>query len=208
MKDITGMRFGRLVAVRPVKTESRHKRFLFKCDCGAEKVIFCHSVTRGLTVSCGCYGREARLKGCLKHGNSGKRRTGTYNSWAGMMDRCEWGGHPSYARYGARGIRVCSRWHDFKNFLADMGERPKGMSIDRIDGRKGYSPDNCRWASAQQQALNTSRTIWVTHEEKRVTAHELCARLGISRKALRARASRRGNDYVAAFESLGIKVGA
>ena len=92
--DITGQRFGRLTAVQFIPDDTDYAKFLCVCDCGGEKIVAVQSLIRGLTASCGCIQKEARhLK---KHGHSGSSRSKTYNSWAGMMDRCEWGGHPSY----------------------------------------------------------------------------------------------------------------
>jgi hypothetical protein len=123
-----------------------------------------------------------------------------------MMDRCEWGGNlKNYAKYGAIGIRVCAEWFSFENFLRDMGDRPMGTSIDRINGKLGYKPGNCRWATRQEQARNTSRTVKVLFGGETIMVCELCEKLGISRKAIRSRASRRGGDYVKALQSVGIE---
>lgn len=81
--------------------------------------------------------------------------TPTYRSWGAMRDRCSNPKCPDYERYGARGLTVCERWQSFETFLADMGERPRGHTIDRIDGSKGYEPGNCRWATAVEQTLNS-----------------------------------------------------
>jgi hypothetical protein len=203
--DITGKRFGYLVALRFIPTEGRHARFLFRCDCGTEKEILAQSVIAGLTVSCGCYHRKAAAKRARTHGHSGKARTPTYSSWAAMMDRGVWGGHPSYAQYGAKGIGVHERWHTFENFLADMGERPKGTSLDRIDNTKGYGPGNCRWATRREQALNTSRTVKVVYKGSPVSVFELCEQLGLSYGAISSRANRRGRDFVKALRSVGVE---
>lgn len=204
--DITGQRFGRLLAIEFVPDESKFSKFLCRCDCGQTKLIFTQSLIRGLTLSCGCYQRDqAGLR--KKHGHAGRgSRTKTYNSWAGMMDRCEWGGHPSYARYGAKGIRVDPRWHSFEAFFADIGERPPGTSIDRIDNSKGYGPGNCRWATRAVQALNTSRTVKVIYSDAVIPAKTLCQQLGLSLTVVRLRAYRRGGDYVEALASLGVSV--
>lgn len=203
--DVTGKKFGRLIAIRFVPDDSKFSKFLCKCDCGVEKIILTQALIRGLTKSCGCYQKDMRSAD-IKHGHSGKNRSKTYNSWAGMMDRCEWGGHPSFARYGAAGIRVDPLWHSFEAFLSDMGERPIGTSIDRIDNEKGYAPGNCRWADRRTQALNRSNTIKVIYEGEVVPVFELCERVNISKKALRSRAFRRSKDYVSALASFGINV--
>ena len=89
-----------------------------------------------------------------KHGMS---NTPTYRSWAGMLHRCHNPKAPTFMYYGARGIKVCRRWWTFANFLADMGVRPKGRTLDRIKGHLGYKPSNCRWATPKQQKNNRRR---------------------------------------------------
>nr|WP_321985311.1 hypothetical protein [uncultured Lichenicoccus sp.] len=84
----------------------------------------------------------------------GRSQTATWNIWKGMRQRCGNPKSPSFQWYGARGITVCDRWNSFQAFLEDMGERPEGLSIDRIDNERGYEPGNCRWADAEAQANN------------------------------------------------------
>ena len=86
-----------------------------------------------------------------KHGMS---RTGMYKAWTQMLQRCNNPNTKEFPAYGGAGIRVCERWYDFENFLADMGARPEGTSLDRIDGTRGYEPGNCRWATAKEQLAN------------------------------------------------------
>jgi hypothetical protein len=84
-----------------------------------------------------------------------------------MLYRCRTQKNVSYSRYGGRGITVCKRWQKYVNFLADMGERPDGMSLDRINNNRGYTPSNCRWSTPQEQAQNTRRTKWLVYGKQR-----------------------------------------
>ena len=205
--DYAGKLFGRLTVIKFVPTKGRHSTWECKCECGNIKQIKIQALTNGTTVSCGCYHKEV-LHSQAIHGENRNSvlRTGTYSSWANMMIRSEWGNHPSYEHYGAKGIKVNERWHNFENFRADMGTRPEGTSIDRIDNRKGYEPGNCRWATPLEQSLNTSRTVKVIYNGRIIPVYTLCEELKLSKKAIRARASRRNNDYVAALLSIGVVV--
>lgn len=206
--DLTGKRFSRLTVKEFVPTESRHSRFQVVCDCGTEKTVLGQALINGTTVSCGCFNKELLSKMGTTHGMSGssnKKRERVYRIWAGMMDRCEWAGHPSFERYGAKGIRVCQKWHNFEGFFADMGRPPTDKhSIDRIDTTKGYSPDNCRWADRRQQSINKTCSVWFRLGVDVLHISELCNRFNLSHKAIRARAVRRGNDCEAALRSVGI----
>lgn len=109
------------------------------------------------------------------------------STWQAMMARCYQPSAPRYNRYGARGIVVCDRWHDFKNFLEDMGERPRGLTIDRIDNDGNYEPDNCRWASAQTQARNRSNNRLLTYKGKTQCITAWASEIGLNRTTLRKR---------------------
>lgn len=119
-------------------------------------------------------------KASYKHG-----RPPAYNSWHGMFSRCENPRDKRYADYGGRGIKICGRWRDFMNFLADMGQRPAGTSLDRYPDKNGnYEPGNCRWATPGEQQNNMRSNQFVTCEGEQVTIAEACRRLGIVRSTL------------------------
>lgn len=204
--DLTGKRFGNLVAINFVPDNSGYAKFNFLCDCGKQKTIMSQHVIGGFTTSCGCNHKKImkNLHFTHGHGGRGKKRHPTYSSWASMMGRCEWSGHPTYAQYGAKGIRVFDKWKRFEGFLDDMGERPYGTSIDRIDNNQGYLPGNCRWSTRKEQALNKSATIKVVFEGNVVVVQELCEKLGLSIPAVTSRAWRRGKNYALALQSFGV----
>jgi hypothetical protein len=154
-KDITGQRFGRLVALS-LSSRDRFGRamWLCRCDCGTEKLIDMASMRAGLTTSCGCF-RKERF-GALRR-THGRGRTRLYKVWTAMKQRCFNPRDKSFQDYGGRGITVCERWLDFENFLADMGEPPPGTLLDRIDNDGNYEPGNCRWATPLVSNANKRR---------------------------------------------------
>jgi hypothetical protein len=155
--DLTLQRFGMLVAVRLADSaKNGGAQWHCACDCGSEKVVTANNLTRGKAKSCGCASQSFRREKSTKHGHTrfDGFTTPTYRSWHSARQRCENEKSRAFPDYGGRGIRFCERWHDFRNFLADMGEKPAGMSLDRIDVNGNYEPGNCRWADQSTQAAN------------------------------------------------------
>lgn len=152
--DLSGHIFGRLTVVSRSQNGPRGQaRWNCLCSCGSYKVVSSKLLRSGETSSCGCKQREFAASG-LAHFRHGKRHSAEYTVWAGMIQRCTNPNSPSYPRYGGRGITVCDRWRDSANFLADMGPRPEGTSLERIDNSGGYSPNNCKWATDEEQRAN------------------------------------------------------
>jgi hypothetical protein len=152
--DLSGMVFGSLrVMRRGTAGPSSQVRWECLCACGEITTVIAANLTRGHTVSCGC--RRVLAPNRRTHGMT---RTPTYRSWVAMRRRCSDQDYIEFHLYGGRGIKVCDRWNDsFEAFLADMGERPDGRTLDRVDPDGDYAPDNCRWATASEQARNRRR---------------------------------------------------
>lgn len=171
LRDLTGNRVGRLLVVGPRNVQGKISYWPCRCDCGTEKLVKGTHLTGGLTQSCGCLRREksrARID-ALHRANTktGLSKSRIYSVWSGMKSRCNNPKNPKFKDYGGRGIAVCERWADFANFLADMGVPRPGMTLDRANNDKGYSPDNCRWATRQTQSRNqrVTRKIRVGEQE-------------------------------------------
>lgn len=180
--NIAGQRFGRLVAISPERRENSIVVYWqCRCDCGNTTSATLGNLKRGHVTSCGCYRRELTIKRDQTHGKSGTR---VYECWLGMRRRCQDPSRPDWPNYGGRGITVCSEWGDFARFYADMGDPPKGHSLDRIDNDRGYSPDNCRWAPKVQQNRNTRSIRPITYAGETLTVGEWAERFGLPRRAL------------------------
>lgn len=152
-KDLSGIRFGRLLAVSRVGTTTYGKPiWLCKCDCGKSVEVVSANLRSGNSQSCGCLKSALTADRKFIHGRNGGDPT--YGTWVAMKARCLRERSSAFHKYGAKGVAICERWMFFVNFLEDMGERPDGMTIDRIDGSGNYEPGNCRWATPAQQRAN------------------------------------------------------
>lgn len=193
-KDLTGRRFGRWTVISRAGLRTKSSAWNCRCDCGTKRIVLWASLKQG-SKSCGCLVKEFGLI----HGAYG---TPTYKTWRSMIRRCTDSSDRSYERYGAKGVKVCKRWQTFKNFLADMGEKPERdcrMTIDRIDNSRGYEPGNCRWTTYIEQSNNRSYAVRITFCGRTQTRAEWARELGISRSAIKDRLDRYGWSVERAF---------
>ena len=162
-KDITGQQFNRLRALRYAGANNRgDAMWQLRCTCGTEIIARGSSVRAGTTKSCGCLLKEVAAAQVVSLNTThGMRHSPTYMIWHGLLNRCTNPKAPAFKNYGGRGISLCPRWRSFENFLADMGERPVGLTLERRDNSAGYSPNNCEWATRKAQAINRRTTVFV-----------------------------------------------
>lgn len=180
--DITDQRHGRLT----VQQYCGRGRWQCLCDCGSIHIVTTSNLRH--TRSCGCLAKELRTT----HGESDSP---AYISWRGMLDRCRNPRHKSWKTYGGRGVRVCVRWcnsNGFKNFLQDMGPRPKGTTIERRDPSRGYAPKNCFWATRKVQNRNTTQNRNITLDGRTQCLADWATELGVRRELIRDRIDRLG----------------
>ena len=167
--DITGERYGMLTAISPTtkRTKNGGIYWMFQCDCGNQKCVPANSVRSGLIKSCGCLAQP--------HGETGTR---LHNIWCDMRQRCK---DKANKYYGAKGIAVCHKWNSYINFRewAINNGYSDELTIDRINGNKGYSPDNCRWVAVKEQCRNLSSNHIITIDGVNKPLAAWCEKLGI-----------------------------
>lgn len=193
LKDITGRRFGRLVAIEHTGyTDRGQSIWRFQCDCGNIYEAQSAPVVYGSVISCGCYNREKTAKKNFKHGfsESGKKEK-LYSVWCSMRKRCRNENDQMYKYYGGRGITSCEEWEDYPTFRKWAYENgyEEGLTIDRIDVNGNYSPDNCRWIPMAEQMQNTRRNKYLTFNGETKCIAEWSREIGVSHNTIQRRLS-------------------
>lgn len=188
--------FGRLTVAGFARREShvspsgtRYRSYFVhvRCECGTKKILSKRGLLAGLVKSCGCLGSEITASRNFRHGHS---RSPTHMVWCSMKRRCLSPTDKGFKNYGERGIQVCSRWMKFENFHADMGDKPRGLSLERKDNSRGYEPGNCEWATPSVQANNKRNNVVITRGGETRTAATWAKTLGIHPTTIYARVRR------------------
>lgn len=190
--EMAGKKFNSLVVIRRSFTKNRKIHWSCRCKCGNIVIVWGCYLRSGHTKSCGCLLTEVLIKRNVAMAKHGKSHSITYNTWGSMIARCCKKQSTKYPMYGAKGIKVCERWMDFENFLADMGERPSTQySIDRYPDRTGnYEPGNCRWATLEEQGRNKKNNRYLELNGERRCLSEWVEVTGLSRSTIRGRLKR------------------
>ncbi len=188
-----GAKIGRLTVLEDagmrLKGGTWRRYYKCQCACGNEVTVVKYSLLAGGTLSCGCLQKDNAPGAKIIHGHTSAGYTSkTYRVWSSMKDRCLNPSIRNYPRYGGRGIKVCDRWlESFEDFLADMGEKPDGLTLDRRDNDGDYTPENCRWATRKEQQNNMIRNHLITYQGRTQTLTQWAEELKINMCTLRSR---------------------
>lgn len=187
--EILNKRFTRLLVLHEVPAKRKNcRRFQCVCDCGKRPEVDLRHLRSGLTTSCGCLGRENSRESAITHGLS---KTAEYKIWRGMKSRCNLETVKEFCFYGGRGIKVCDAWENsFEQFFLDMGPKPFGFSIERIDVNGNYEPSNCKWIPREHQILNTRATVFLEYAGQRLTQSQWAQKTGLSQQVIYTRLRR------------------
>jgi hypothetical protein len=200
--DLRGRKFHRLTVLEERGRDSWGQvLWLCECDCGKTVVVVSGNLRNGVSKSCGCWNLNS-LSGRAKHNLS---KSGTYRTWKHMMARCYNKKDARYKYYGGRGVSICERWQDFVAFYEDMGDKPDGYSIERIDNNGNYEPSNCEWATIAEQNRNNRRTVKIEYDGQTRCMSEWARLLGVPKMTFSYRIKTKPLD--AAFKMSGYNNG-
>lgn len=196
-----GQKFARLTTLGPFRNAKGGLWFLCRCKCGAVRFYKGATLRNGHIKSCGCLKAQCLITGRTKHGHSTRERlTPTYRTWQAMKSRCLNPSVACYANYGGRGITVCGQWMRFENFLADMGEKPDGLTIERINNHGNYESSNCRWARSEEQAANKRTNRFLTINNKTLCIAEWARVSGTDKSTISRRVKLGWHPQSAVFD--------
>ena len=186
--DLTGQRFGRLVAIKLLTSKgAKRPKWLCKCDCGGYVTTIGKSLRNGDCTSCGCHRKEVLKRGAKANITHGETNNKLYDVWRGIKKRCRLKSNHNYELYGGRGIDVCDEWYDsyenFRDWSLKNGYK-EGLTIDRIDVDGDYEPNNCRWVDWKTQQNNRRNTVYVEFKGKTYPRAVLADKLGVTNQAL------------------------
>ena len=182
IEDLSGRRYGRWLVVSFAGHVGDFIAWNCLCDCGEKRIVPGYVMKRGSSSSCGCLRSELGHTKNLRHG---MKRSPEWAAWAAMKNRCINPSNQAFSNYGGRGIKVCDRWlNSFENFLADMGRRPDGLTLERNDNNGDYEPGNCRWATYEQQANNRRSNRLLTARGETKTLAQWSKHLNIPKSSL------------------------
>lgn len=186
--DLSGSTFNRWTVL---SFDRFHKHLEFwncRCACGKERSVRGHDLLHVKSKSCGCLSIEVSREKAIIHGHTAHGSTSReFHSWCAMRQRCSNKNSANWKHYGGRGITVCNSWCDFSNFLRDMGRCPDGCSIERIDNDGNYCPENCKWATKEEQMNNTRSNHMLTLGNKTSTVRQWERALGFNTGVIQSR---------------------
>lgn len=181
-KYVVGMKLRKMTCIIPYAEKRGNNWFgIWECDCGIIKLLRNSTLDTGNVVSCGC----------ILHKREGESHSSTYNSWKAMRARCTKEKHPAYHNYGGRGISICKEWDSYEVFKHDMGLRPEGTELDRIDVNGNYNKDNCRWISRKENSQNRRDSCTLTFEGHTAHVSYWAEKFGLKEDTLYNRIARR-----------------
>lgn len=189
--DLRGQTFGRLFVIEQEGVRRGNLTWSCGCACGKDTVVSSYNLRSGNTQSCGCYWKE-RTAAAISKANTthGMSNTPTWRSWHSMRSRCTNPMASGSKYYLGRGIGFCRRWGVFENFFADMGERPAGTSLERIDNNGHYTPENCKWAFPREQQNNMRSNVRLTYAGETFTVAQWANNLGLKHSTILTRIKR------------------
>jgi hypothetical protein len=185
--DYVGKTFGLLTIIANAEPRRNYARVFVRCSCEkkTEKIVLLSSLKTGQTIGCGC---EKIRRTKLANTVHGLRKSPIYGVWKKMRQRCQCKTNKDFVNYGARGITVCERWNSFANFYADMFPSwSQGLTLDRKDNHKGYSPENCKWSTRLEQNQNTRKNVYITYDGRTQCLAAWCRELDLRYDTIKMR---------------------